>query len=63
MNPHFRDILAALFDAEAEFLVIGAYALAGHGLPRAQAIWISGFVRRTKTLSVFGKHYSNSGHH
>jgi hypothetical protein len=43
MNPHFRDILAALSAEEAEFLVVGAYALAGHGLPRATGdldVWI-----------------------
>ena len=43
MNPHFRDILSALSAEEAEFLVVGAYALAAHGLPRATGdldIWV-----------------------
>ena len=43
MNPHFRDILFALSAEEAEFLVVGAYALAVHGLPRATGdldIWV-----------------------
>ena len=35
MNPDFRDILSALSDEEVEFLLVGAYALAVHGLPRA----------------------------
>ena len=35
LNPDFRDMLCALFDADAEFLVVGAYAMAVHGLPRA----------------------------
>ena len=38
MNPDFRDMLSALCDAEADFLVVGAYALAAHGfLGREQA--------------------------
>lgn len=43
MNPHFRDILAALSAEGAECLVVGAYALAVHGLPRATGdidIWV-----------------------
>lgn len=43
MNPDFRDMLFALNDAGAEFLVVGAYALAAHGLPRATGdldIWV-----------------------
>jgi len=35
MNPDFRDMLSA-FNAEGvEFLLVGAYALAVHGIPRA----------------------------
>jgi hypothetical protein len=30
----FRDILAALVAADAKFLVVGAHALAAHGVPR-----------------------------
>ncbi len=43
MNPHFRDILFALSVEEAEFLVVGAFALATHGLPRATGdldVWV-----------------------
>jgi len=43
LNPDFRDMLAALNDADAEFLIVGAYALAVHGMPRATGdidIWI-----------------------
>jgi len=43
MNPDFRDMLFALSDAGAEFLLVGAYALAAHGYPRATGdidIWI-----------------------
>ena len=44
MNPDFRDILSA-FNAEGvEYLVVGAYALAAHGHPRATGdidLWIN----------------------
>src|SRR5262245_51081873 len=35
VNPDFRDMLSALSGASADYLVVGAYALAAHGLPRA----------------------------
>jgi len=34
VNPDFRDLFASLNGAGAEYLVIGAYALAVHGAPR-----------------------------
>ncbi len=43
LNEDYRDILQALNDEEAEFLLVGAYALAAHGLPRATMdidIWV-----------------------
>lgn len=43
MNRDFVEILAGLSAAEAEFLVVGAHALAAHGCPRATGaidIWI-----------------------
>lgn len=43
MNEDFTDLLAALLRADARFLVVGAYALAIHGTPRATGdldIWI-----------------------
>jgi hypothetical protein len=43
LNPDFRDMLSALCDEDVEFLLVGAYALAAHGLPRATGdmdIWI-----------------------
>jgi hypothetical protein len=43
LNPDFRDILSS-FDAEGvEYLVVGGYALAAHGLPRATGdidLWV-----------------------
>jgi hypothetical protein len=35
LNLDFRDMLSAFIEEEVEFLVIGAYALSFHGLPRA----------------------------
>jgi hypothetical protein len=35
LNEDFRDLLVLLADCGAEFVVVGAYALAFHGAPRA----------------------------
>ena len=35
MNRDFVEMLDALSEAEAEYVVVGAHALAAHGLPRA----------------------------
>jgi hypothetical protein len=43
MNRDFAEMLDALFAAGAEFLIVGAHALAAHGRPRATGdldIWI-----------------------
>ncbi len=43
LNPDYRDILSALREEGVEYLVVGAYALAVHGLPRATGdidLWI-----------------------
>ena len=43
MNDDFRDMLKALLESGARFLVVGAHALAVHGIPRATGdmdIWI-----------------------
>jgi hypothetical protein len=43
VNPDFIDILAALVANGARFIVVGAHALAVHGIPRATGdldIWI-----------------------
>ena len=43
MNRDFNDMLSALSAAGAEFLVVGAHALAAHGRPRATGdldLWI-----------------------
>lgn len=35
LNDDFRDLLACLRDAHVDFVIVGAHALAAHGLPRA----------------------------
>jgi hypothetical protein len=43
MNPDFVDLLRAFIAADVRFLVVGAYALAVHGRPRATGdldVWV-----------------------
>jgi hypothetical protein len=43
MNPDFVEMLSALSEAGAEYLIVGAHALAAHGRPRATGdldIWV-----------------------
>jgi hypothetical protein len=35
LNDDFRDLLACLRDEGVELIIVGAHALAAHGLPRA----------------------------
>ena len=42
-NPDFKDMLLALSDARIDFLLVGAYAVAAHGHPRATGdldLWV-----------------------
>jgi hypothetical protein len=44
VNEDFRDLIAALLAAGARFLIVGAHALAVHGVPRATGdldVWIA----------------------
>ena len=44
MNEDFRDLLQALLQTGARLLVVGAHAMAVHGVPRATGdldLWIS----------------------
>jgi hypothetical protein len=61
VNEDFRDILALLLEEGAQFLVVGAHAMAVHGVPRATGdldVWIErspGNAHRTwKALLRFG---------
>ena len=43
LNPDFRDILSLFNEEKVDYLVVGAYALAFHGLPRATGdidLWV-----------------------
>ena len=43
LNPDYRDILSVFFEENIEYLLVGAYALAAHGYPRATGdidLWI-----------------------
>ena len=61
MNPDFVDLLRAFIAADVRFLIVGAYALALHGRPRATGdldVWIEATpdnaVRVMKALVAFG---------
>ena len=60
-NPDFKDMLSALSEASVDFLLVGAYALAAHGHPRATGdldIWVradnENAPRVLRSLAVFG---------
>jgi len=61
MNPDFVDLLRAFSEAEVRFLVVGAYALAHHGRPRATGdldVWVDATAenapRVMRALGAFG---------
>src|SRR5687767_2783375 len=61
MNPDFVDLLRAFFAAEVRFLIVGAYALAVHGRPRATGdldLWVEATPenapRVMRALAAFG---------
>lgn len=68
MNPDFRDLLAALLETGARFIVVGAHAMAVHGVPRATGdldVWIARDAdnadRVLKALARFGAPLSTLG--
>ena len=61
MNPDFVDLLRAFIGADVRFLVVGAYALAHHGRPRATGdldVWVepttANAPRVVSALATFG---------
>jgi hypothetical protein len=61
MNPDFVDLLRAFVAADVRFLVVGAYALALHGRPRATGdldVWVDATPgnapRVMRALAAFG---------
>ena len=68
MNEDFIDLLQSLLTEEARFLVVGAYAMAAHGVPRATGdidIWVAadeGNAGRVfRALARFGAPLSSLG--
>ena len=67
MNPDFVDLLRAFAAADVRFLIVGAYALALHGRPRATGdldIWIDATpanARVMEGLAAFGAPLANIG--
>jgi len=60
-NQDFRDMLVALNEANVKYLVVGAYAVAAHGYPRATGdldLWIQATAESAsgvmQALRVFG---------
>jgi len=61
MNQDFLDLLRAFIDREVRFLIVGAYALAVHGRPRATGdldLWVDptpdNAARIMEALEAFG---------
>ncbi len=61
LNPDFRDILSAFGNAGVEYLLVGAYAMAAHGQPRATGdidLWVNpapdNAGRVMRALAAFG---------
>ena len=66
LNPDFKDMLSCLKEERVEFLIVGAYALAAHGFPRATGdidIWVrnspDNAYRIMAALKKFGAPTSN----
>jgi hypothetical protein len=66
VSDDFQDLLRALVEDGARFLIVGAYAVGAHGLPRATAdidIWISADQENSKrvhrALARFGAPIEN----
>ncbi len=62
VNPDFRDLFAAFNAAQVEFLIVGGYALAVHGVPRFTKdldVWVrtdtSNATRVWQALDAFGE--------
>lgn len=61
LSPDYRDVLSAFTDERVDYLVVGAYAVASHGLPRATGdldLWIrsdrENAARVWRALAKFG---------
>lgn len=68
MNQDFRDLLQAFVDHDVRFLIVGAYALAVHGRPRATGdldVWVDATpensARIIRALEQFGAPPGHAG--
>jgi hypothetical protein len=66
LNSDFRDILSAFCEEKVKFMIVGAYAVAAHGLPRATGdidLWIEpseqNAARVWRALERFGAPMAN----
>ncbi len=66
LNPDYKDMLSSLKEEKVEFIVVGAFALAGHGFPRATGdidIWVrntgENAEKTIRALARFGAPISN----
>ena len=59
LNPDFKEMLSCLKDEEVDFIIVGAYALAAHGFPRATGdidVWVgNGFENAQKIMRALMK--------
>jgi predicted nucleotidyltransferase len=70
LNPDYKEVLSIFIDQKVEFLVVGAYAMAVHGFPRATGD-IDFFINSTpensekvfKSLAIFGAPVSQLSKH
>jgi hypothetical protein len=65
-NPDFKDLLSSLLAADVRFLLVGSYALAFHGHPRATKdidVWVEptheNAARVLRALEAFGAPIQN----
>lgn len=66
LNSDFREILSVFCEEKVEFLLVGAYAVAAHGLPRATGdidLWVKASSENANrvwtALGAFGAPLSN----
>ncbi|HYX72236.1 MAG TPA: nucleotidyltransferase [Nitrososphaera sp.] len=66
LNPDFKDMLLCLKDEEVDFIIVGAYALAAHGFPRATGdidIWVrNSFENAQKVIRALTKFGASVSH-
>ncbi len=60
LNEDYKDILRALRDEKVDFLLVGAYALAAHGYPRATMdidVWVQPCPENAEAVLRALKHF------